>query len=53
MDTTLMDRLRPIGFTPAVAQAMAALSALGETPGTPMRLIEAHRETVRVTRRRR
>ena len=23
MDTTLMDRLRPIGFTPAVAQAMA------------------------------
>ena len=22
MDMTLMDRLRPIGFTPAVAQAM-------------------------------
>ena len=49
MDTTLMDRLRPIGFTPAVAQAMAALGTPDETPGTPMRLIEAHRETVRVT----
>jgi ribosome biogenesis GTPase len=49
MDTTLMDRLRPIGFTPAVAQAMGALNAPGDTPGTPMRLIEAHRETVRVT----
>ncbi len=46
MDMTLMDRLRPIGFTPVVAQAMAAL---GDMPGTPMRLIEAHRETVRVT----
>ena len=45
MDMTLMDRLRPIGFTPAVAQAMAALG----TPGEPMRLIEVHRETVRVT----
>ena len=49
MDTTLMDRLRPIGFTPAVGQAMAALGTPGETPGSPMRLIEAHRETVRVT----
>ena len=49
MDMILMDRLRPIGFTPVVAQAMAALTALGDTPGTPMRLIEAHRETVRVT----
>ena len=48
MNTTLMDRLRPIGFTPAVAQAIAALPTLDETPGTPMRLIEAHRETVRV-----
>lgn len=46
MDTTLFDRLRPIGFTPAIAQALAAL---GGTSGTPMRLIEAHRETVRVT----
>ncbi|MGZ9059595.1 MAG: GTPase RsgA, partial [Burkholderiaceae bacterium] len=49
MDTILMDRLRPIGFTPAVAQAIAALPTPDETPGTPMRLIEAHRETVRVT----
>ena len=45
MDMTLMDRLRPIGFTPAVAQAMATLGA----SGMPMRLIEVHRETVRVT----
>ena len=45
MDMTLMDRLRPIGFTPAVAQAMAGLAK----PGMPMRLIEPHRETVRVT----
>ena len=44
-----MDRLRPIGFTPAVAQAMGAFNALGDMPGTPMRLVEAHRETVRVT----
>jgi len=44
-----MDRLRPIGFTPAVAQAMGAFNALGDVPGSPMRLIEAHRETVRVT----
>ena len=49
MDTTLMDRLRPIGFTPAVAQAMFALGTHCDTPGTPMRLIEVHRETVRVT----
>jgi len=48
MNTILMDRLRPIGFTPAVAQAIVALSTPDETPGTPMRLIEAHRETVRV-----
>ncbi len=48
MNTILMDRLRPIGFTPAVAQAIAALPTPDETPGTPMRLIEAHRETVRV-----
>ena len=45
MDMALMDRLQPIGFTPAVAQAMATLGA----SGTPMRLIEVHRETVRVT----
>ncbi len=45
MDTTLMDRLRPIGFTPAIAQSMAAIGG----PGAPMRLIEVHRETVRVT----
>jgi ribosome biogenesis GTPase len=44
-----MDRLRPIGFTPVVAHAMDLLGADGNTPGTPMRLIEAHRETVRVT----
>ena len=49
MDMTLMDRLRPIGFTPAVAQAMASLGAPGDTPGAPMRLIEVHRETARVT----
>ena len=48
MNTILMDRLRPIGFTPTVTQAIAALQTPGETPGTPMRLIEAHRETVRV-----
>ena len=46
MDMTLIDRLRPIGFTPAVMQAM---DTLGDLPGTPVRLIEAHRETVRVT----
>lgn len=44
MDISLMNRLRPIGFTPAVAQAMMALS---DTPGAPMRLLEVHRETVR------
>jgi ribosome biogenesis GTPase len=49
MDMTFMDRLRPIGFTPAVAQAMGAFNALGDMPGSPVRLIEAHRETVRVT----
>lgn len=40
-----MHRLRPIGFTPAIAQALAA----GDTDGTPMRLLEVHRETVRAT----
>lgn len=40
-----MDRLRPIGLTPAVAQALAACDAAG----TPMRLLEVHRETVRAT----
>ena len=49
MDTTLMDRLRPIGFTPAVAQAMSTLGTAGDPPGMPMRLVEVHRETVRVT----
>ena len=46
MDISLMDRLRPIGFTPAVAQAMAASA---DTTGTPTRVLEVHRETVRVT----
>ncbi len=36
------DRLRPIGLTPPVMQALAALDA----PGTPMRVVEVHRETV-------
>ena len=49
MNTTLLDRLRPIGFTPAVAQAIGTIVTSDETPGAPMRLIEAHRETVRVT----
>ena len=49
MDTTLMDRLRPIGFTPTVAQAMGSLRASGDASGAPMRLIEVHRETVHVT----
>jgi len=44
-----MERLQPIGFTPAAGQALAALDAPGEPPGSPMRLIEVHRETVRVT----
>ncbi len=43
-----MDRLRPIGFTPAVAQAMAALSDAPSVSGVAMRLLEVHRETVRV-----
>jgi ribosome biogenesis GTPase len=45
MDTNTINRLRPIGFTPAIAQAIAALD---NAPGEPMRLIEVHRETVRV-----
>ena len=49
MEKIFVDRLRPIGFTPAVAQAMDLLGADGNTRGKPMRLIEAHRETVRVT----
>lgn len=44
MDTSSMDRLRPIGFTPAVAQAMTALR---NASGSPMRVFEVHRETVR------
>jgi ribosome biogenesis GTPase len=36
------DRLRPIGLTPPVMQALAALDATG----SPMRVIEVHRETV-------
>ena len=46
MDTNTMNRLRPIGFTPAIAQAIAALD---DASGEPMRLIEVHRETVCVT----
>ena len=49
MDKTVVDRLRPIGFTPAVAHAMDMLGANENISGTPMRLIEAHRESVRVT----
>ena len=36
------DLLRPIGLTPPVMQALAALDATG----TPMRVIEVHRESV-------
>jgi ribosome biogenesis GTPase len=36
------DRLRPIGLTPPVMQALAALDA----PGTPLRVIEVHRDSV-------
>ena len=43
MDTNAINRLRPIGFTPAIAQAVAALD---DASGEPMRLIEVHRETV-------
>ncbi|HET9023161.1 MAG TPA: ribosome small subunit-dependent GTPase A [Burkholderiaceae bacterium] len=39
------DRLRPIGLTPAVMQALAALDANGD----PMRVIEVHRDGVIVT----
>ncbi len=39
------DRLRPIGLTPAVMQALAALDA----PGVPMRVTEVHRATLVVT----
>ena len=46
MDSNLMHRLRPIGLTPAMAQGF---TALGDTPGQPMRVLEVHRETVRVT----
>ncbi|MBC8119659.1 MAG: ribosome small subunit-dependent GTPase A [Burkholderiaceae bacterium] len=46
MDFNLMHRLRPIGFTPAMAQGF---TALGDAPGQPMRVLEVHRETVRVT----
>lgn len=36
------DRLRPIGLTPPVMQALAALDA----PGEPMRVTEVHRDSV-------
>lgn len=49
MDMTLMARLRPIGFTPAVAQAMGLLDASRNEAAASMRLIEVHRETVLVT----
>ena len=39
------DRLRPIGLTPPVMQALAALDARGD----PMRVTEVHRDTVVVT----
>lgn len=39
------DRLRPIGLTPPVMQALAALDAAG----TPMRVVEVHRDSVVVT----
>lgn len=39
------DRLRPIGLTPSVMQALAALDA----PGVPMRVTEVHRATLVVT----
>jgi ribosome biogenesis GTPase len=45
------DRLRPIGLTPAVAQSVAALLASradAAEPGTPMRVLEVHRETVQL-----
>ena len=42
------DRLRPIGLTPPVMQALAALDARGE----PMRVTEVHRDSVIVARRR-
>lgn len=46
MDSNWMHRLRPIGLTPAMAQGF---TALGDAPGQPMRVLEVHRETVRVT----
>lgn len=42
MNDSNIDRLRPIGFTQTVAQAIACCA---ET-GTPMRVLEVHRETV-------
>jgi ribosome biogenesis GTPase len=39
------DRLRPIGLTPPVAQALAALDAAG----TPMRITQVHRDSVIVS----
>ncbi len=46
MDMYLMDRLRPIGFTPAIAQA---LSVLEEAQGSPMRILEVHRDAFHVS----
>jgi ribosome biogenesis GTPase len=43
MDSTLFDRLRPIGFTPALA---GAFDALGIDGAWPARVIEVQRETV-------
>jgi ribosome biogenesis GTPase / thiamine phosphate phosphatase len=40
-----LDRLAPIGFTPAVAQAAALL----EVPGAPHRVVEAHRDGAQVS----
>jgi ribosome biogenesis GTPase len=44
MDFDEWDRLRPIGLTPPVAQALAELDATG----TPMRVTEVHRDGVTV-----
>lgn len=48
MNETDFDRLLPIGFTPAVAGAYAALRAEGhaDADGALVRVLEVHRETV-------
>lgn len=44
MEIDAWDRLRPIGFSQGVAQALSALGAQGE----PARVTEVHRDSVRV-----